>query len=100
MTTLDDHAVRAFVVASTIALGRLTPWVNRHATFTSTAFTTTVRVITRVHGNTTNCRANTAPAISTSLADLAQVILFITHFTNGCATFNMNATHLAGSPPP
>ena len=33
--------------------------------FTQPHFTTTVWVINRVHGNTTNCRTNTTPAICT-----------------------------------
>src|SRR5574343_1700324 len=62
MTALNDHAVRALVAAGTVTLGGLTPRVNRHAAFTGLAFTTTVRVVDRVHRGTTDGRANTTPA--------------------------------------
>src|SRR5438105_3072453 len=49
---LDDHAVRALVAAGTVTLGRGTPRRNRIATSGGLAFTTTVRVIHRVHHDT------------------------------------------------
>ncbi len=57
MTALNDHAVRALVAAGTVTLGGLTPRVDRNTTFTGLTFTTTVRVIDRVHRSTTDGRA-------------------------------------------
>ena len=95
MTALNDHAVRALVAAGAVTLGGLTPRIDWHATFAGTTFTTTVGVIDRVHGSTTNGRANTAPTHSTGLAELAQVVFFVANFTDGCAALNMHATHFA-----
>ena len=47
-------------------------------------FTTTMRVIDRVHDNTTNGRTNTAPTIGTGFTDFLQALLFITDLTDGC----------------
>jgi hypothetical protein len=41
----------------------------------STAFTTTVRVIHRVHGYTTNGRTDAAPAFGAGFTQLLQVVL-------------------------
>src|SRR5574343_63546 len=82
VAALHDHAVRALVVTGTVTLGRLTPRVNRDTTVAGLTFTTTVRVGDRVHGRTANGRADTAPARRTGLAELAQVVLFVTNFTD------------------
>src|SRR5690606_26323465 len=58
-------------------------------------FTTTVRVIDRVHDHTANGRTNTAPAHCTSFTDLAQAVLGITDFTNRCTAFHVDTTNLA-----
>ena len=49
-----------------------------------------MRVIYRVHYHTTNSRSNTAPTISTSLANFLQTLLFIAYFANCGTTINMN----------
>ena len=66
-------------------------------TFTSAAFATTVRVINRVHGHATNGRADTLPARCTGLAQLAQAVLFVGHFADGRAAFDVNATDFTGA---
>jgi len=63
----------------------------------SLTFTTTVRVIDRVHDHTTHCRANTAPAHCTSFTNLAQVVLAVADFTDRCTAFDVNAAHFAGT---
>ena len=60
------------------------------------AFAAAVRVIDRVHGSTTNGRANTAPTHSTGLAELAQVVFFVANFTDGCAAACIYVTDFAG----
>src|SRR5574343_809433 len=95
--TAYDHIVGTLVATGTEALSRGTTRANRHATFTSTTFTTTVRVIHRVHGSTTNGRTDTAPAVSTGFTDLAQAVLFVAHFANSGAAVNVNLADLAGA---
>ena len=65
----------------------------------STTFTTTMRVINRVHGNTTNRRSHTSPALRTGFAELTQVVFAVTYLANRGATVNMNLAHLAGTQP-
>ena len=56
-----------------------------------------MRVIHRVHSNATNRRTNTAPTLSTGLAEFAQAILFIADRTDRGAAFNENAAHFTGT---
>jgi hypothetical protein len=63
----------------------------------SSAFTTTVRVINRVHGNTTNGWSYTPPAHRTGFAVFAKVVLVMPYLTNGGAAIDMNFAHLAGT---
>src|SRR5574343_389899 len=97
MTALNDHAVRALIAAGTVTLGGLTPRVDRYTTFAGATFTTTMRVIDRVHGDTTHRRANTTPALSPRLADLAQVVFLVAHFANRGAAFDVHTANLAGA---
>src|SRR5690606_2302763 len=89
------HGRRALVAARLLALGLLAPRRYRVTTCRRFTFTTTVRVIDRVHDHTANGRTNTAPAHRTSLADLAQAVLGIADFTNRCTAFDVDATNLA-----
>src|SRR5574343_946549 len=95
MTAVNDHAVRALVAAGAITLGGLTPRVNRHAPFTGLAFTTTVRVIDRVHDGTANGRTDTTPTLGTGFTDLAQVVFFVADFANRCTALDVHATNFA-----
>ena len=65
----------------------------------STTFTTAVRVINRVHGNTTNRWSHTSPTLRTGFTELTQVVFAVTYLANRGATVNMNLTHLAGTQP-
>ena len=56
-----------------------------------------VRVIHRVHSNATNRRTNTAPTLSTGLAEFAQAVLFIADRTDRGAAFDENAAHFTGT---
>src|SRR5690606_35657049 len=67
------------------------------ATFTSTSFTTTVRVIDRVHGNATYRRTDTTPAHGTGFADLTQAVFFVSDFAYGCTAVDVNAADFAGA---
>src|SRR5690606_16379808 len=65
------------------------------ATFTSTSFTTTVRVVDRVHGNATDRRTDTTPAHGTGFADLTQAVFFVSDFAYGCTAVDVNAADFA-----
>jgi hypothetical protein len=51
-----------------------------------------MRVINRVHGNTTHLRTNATPAIRASLADLAKIVFFISHFANRGTAIHVDTT--------
>ncbi|OHX18197.1 hypothetical protein BI344_10995 [Chromobacterium sphagni] len=95
IATAYDHVVGTLVATGTEALSRSAPWANRHAAFASAAFTTTVRVIDRVHRRTANGRADAAPTRSTCFTQLAQGVLFITHFTNSCTAIDVHQADFA-----
>jgi hypothetical protein len=58
-------------------------------------FATTMRVIHRVHRNTTNRWPYTTPARRTGLAQLAGTVFFIPNLTYRSAAGYMNSTHFA-----
>jgi cytosine/uracil/thiamine/allantoin permease len=58
----------------------------------SLTFTTTVWVINRVHGYTTNGRANALPAHAASLTPVDVRLLSVTDFTDGGAATSVNVT--------
>src|ERR1700742_5148850 len=93
VTALDDHARRALVAAGAITLSRRAPRAHRIATCSRLTFTTTVRVIDRVHCNATHRRADTAPAIRASLTDLTEAMLFVAHFTNRRAALDVHTAN-------
>src|ERR1700756_2762746 len=63
VTALDDHRRRALVATRAIALRRRTPRAHRIAARGRTAFTAAVRVVDRVHRDTTHRRTDAAPAV-------------------------------------
>src|ERR1700752_4839758 len=95
VTALDDHARRALVAAGAITLSRRAPRAHRIATCSRLAFTTTVRVIDRVHYNATHRRTDTAPAVRASLTDLTEAVLFVAYFTDRRAALDVNAADFA-----
>jgi hypothetical protein len=66
-------------------------------TSSSPALTTAVRVIDRVHHNTTHRRTNSTPAIRPGLANGAEAMFFIPHFADRCPTLDMNAPNFPGT---
>src|SRR5882757_2698276 len=78
LTALNDHVVRTLVVAGLETLGLLTPRRHRvRVTLARLTFTTTVRVIDRVHGQTADGRTNTEPTLRAGLAVAAEVVLIV-----------------------
>src|SRR5690606_24685931 len=97
LATRDNHVVRALVTTSSVALRRSAPWAHRLTALASTAFAATMRVIDRVHGNTTHRRTDTAPAHRTGLTDLTQAVFFVADFANGGAAVDVYATDFTGT---
>ena len=62
-------------------------------TLAGLGLTTTVRVVNRVHGSTTNGRADAAPTLGTGLAQLFQAVLVVADFTDGGAALDRNLAH-------
>src|ERR1035437_8897738 len=64
-----DELIGSLIVSGLVATRRLAPWGHRVTATARLAFTTAVRVIDRVHYDTTVGRANAFPAIASGLAD-------------------------------
>src|SRR6218665_438307 len=94
LATRDDERLRALVVTSAVALREGVPRRHRRLAFTGTTFTTTVRVIHRVHCHTANGRADTLPTDRTGLAVLAQLMLFVADLADRGAAVDVDTTHL------
>jgi hypothetical protein len=90
LTALHDHAVGALVLTRLVALGRRAPRADRIARLAGAAFATTMRVVDRVHRHTAHGRTDTAPALRTGLADLAQAMLVVADFTDGGAALDVH----------
>src|SRR5690606_10801217 len=97
LATRNNHIVRALVSTGPIALGRCAPRADGLTALASATFTTTVRVIDRVHGHATDGRADTTPAHCTGLADLTQAVFFVADFANGGTAIDMNAADFTGA---
>src|SRR5690606_26498446 len=77
-----------------VTLGLDAPWSHRMTTTRGTTFTTTMRVIYRVHYHTANGGTNASPALGASLAQGAQTVLTVGNFTDRGAALSVNLTHL------
>jgi hypothetical protein len=82
-TTTNDQLVARKVWLAGAALC-LTPRCYWVTTSRGLTFTTTVWVINRVHGYTTNGRANALPAHAASLTPVDVGLLCVANFTDGC----------------
>src|SRR5690606_38848707 len=89
-----DEIIGTLILTSLVTLGSNAPRSNRVLT-TGTAFTTTMRVINRVHGSTTNGRTDATPACCTRFTQYTQSVFRVTYFTDGCAAVGQHFTHLA-----
>jgi hypothetical protein len=58
-------------------------------------FTTTVRVIVRVHRGTANVWSPTLPTITTGFTDSNRVVFRITHLSDGCSTLTWHTANFA-----
>jgi hypothetical protein len=57
------------------------------------SFTTTVRVVDRVHGYTTGLWANALPAVTAGFTDLGEFVFLVTDFANGGSAINGDTAH-------
>src|SRR3954447_12414691 len=94
LAAADDEAV-AFLVGSAGAALRLTPRADRVATTGGLALTATVRVVDRVHGDTTDSRALALPAHAAGLAPVDVGLLGVADLAEGGAAANVDEPHLA-----
>mmetsp|Transcript_10340 Transcript_10340/g.13500 ORF Transcript_10340/g.13500 Transcript_10340/m.13500 type:complete len:232 (+) Transcript_10340:1431-2126(+) len=84
----DDELLRRFVfVAGALTFGRLTPWGHRVTTTGGTTFTTTVRVIDRVHNHTTHRRTLALVAHTAGFTKVLVGVVRVGHGTNGGHAF-------------
>ena len=63
----------------------------------STTFTTAVRMVDRIHGDTADRRTHTPPSLRAGFAQFAQVVFAMTDLTDGRPTVDVNFSHLAGA---
>src|SRR5450830_1310743 len=96
-TARDDHGSSTLVAACLLTLSLLTPWRNWMTTSCGLTFTTTVRMVNRVHDHTANGRTNTTPTHRTRFTDLTQAVFGIADFTYGSAAFDVHTANFTGA---
>src|SRR5580698_9349855 len=90
---VDDKYVRPLVVAGLISAGRLAPWGNRVTSARGLTFTTTVRVIDRIHRDAAVGGTNSLPAVASGLADGDVLVVSVADLADGRHALD---EHLAG----
>src|SRR5687767_13338225 len=88
-----DHGVTGLPLARPAF--RLALRVHRVAPTGGLALTTTVRVVDRVHGDTTDGRALALPPHAAGLAPVDVGLLGVAHLTDGCAAAHVDVADLA-----
>ena len=94
-TATYDELISTLVATGLLTFGLNAPRSYRVLTKVTT-FTTTVRVIYRVHRRTANGRTNTTPTCSTCFTQNAKHVFSVTDFTQGGTAISWNFTHFAG----
>src|SRR6266404_3741485 len=92
-----DHAAGALVAAGLVTLGRRSPRAHRVAAGSGLAFAAAVRMVDRIHRHAAHCRAYSAPAHASGLADGLEVVLFVADFPAGGAAVDVHLADLAGT---
>src|SRR5215217_736807 len=95
VTAANDELVRCLVGTRTLALGRLAPRGNRVTATRSTAFTTTMRVVDRVHGHAAVDGLAAEPTVATGLAERGVGVVLVGDGTDGCKASAMHTTLFA-----
>src|SRR5450830_483202 len=91
----NDELVALFVDVAGAALF-LAPRADRVASTRGLALSTTVRVVDRVHGDTTHCRANTLPAHAAGLAPVDVRLLGVADLADGCTAARVDVADFTG----
>src|SRR6478735_3919183 len=94
-TATHDELVAFLVGAPGTALG-LAPGADRVTTTRGLALTTTVRVVDRVHGHTTDGRALALPAHAAGLAPVDVALLGVADLADGRAAARVDVADLTG----
>src|SRR4051812_26696041 len=94
-TATNNKLVALFVGAAGTAF-RLTVGVDRVTTTGGLTFTTTVRVVNRVHGDTADGRANALPPHTAGLAPVDVRLLSVADLADRCAAAHVNVADFAG----
>src|SRR5680860_1458117 len=94
-TTTDDELVAVLVGVPGATLG-LAPRADRVTSTGGLALTATMRVVNRVHGDTTHRRAFALPAHATGFAPVDVALLGIAHFADRRAAAQVDVADLAG----
>src|ERR1700731_943820 len=92
----DDEHIGPLVVTGLVATRRLSPRSNRVTTARGLTFTTTVRVVDRVHRDTAVGRANALPAVASRLADGDVLVIGVAHLADGRHALDQHLAGLAG----
>src|SRR5690606_39021788 len=92
MARTHDELVGRLVRARLLALRRLAPRSDRVTTTRGTTFTTTMRVIDRVHCNAANVRTLATPYRTTGLAVVDVAVVRVGHCTDRSEAGTWNQT--------
>src|SRR5450432_544060 len=95
LAMLNDHRVGALVVARLQTLGQLAPRRAGVTTTARAAFTTTHRMVNRVHGDATVVRTAPEPTGATRLAQADVLVFEIRDLTDGRAAQHVDLANLA-----
>src|SRR5262249_54957877 len=96
----DDELVGPLVLAGAEALGLLTPGRDRmRVALAGLALTTAVRVVHRIHGQTTHRRPDAQPAALAGLADPDDVVLDVAELADGGPAIEQHLPHHARGQP-
>jgi hypothetical protein len=91
--TNDRSVARLAATTGKTTLRQLASRTDRMSTTLGSTFTTTVRVIVRVHRGTAYVWSPTLPTIPTSLADPNRIMVGVTHLANRRSTLARHPSH-------
>ena len=99
MTGLDDEDTGGLLLLAGLLALRMAPWAEKVLATTAglgLTFTTTVRVVDRVHGHTADGRTNALPAAATSLAGSFVHVVTVTYLTDRAEAGFVEAADFTG----
>ncbi|CDN41036.1 Uncharacterized NAD(FAD)-dependent dehydrogenase [Paenibacillus sp. P22] len=98
-TATNNILARCFLLLARFGTkGWFAPWRHRRfASDWSAAFTTTVRVIVRVHDNAANFRTLAQPTGTAGFTDFHELVILVAHRTDRCTASFQDAAHFTGA---